>query len=88
MKFSISSRSVSTFGRPPTIASMITPKLVCSCVCLYRLLRMTSPTSPRFRSMAMRIPSRSDSSRMSEMPSMVFSRTSSAMRSISFALFT
>ena len=49
---------------------------------------MTSPTSPRFRSMTMRMPSRSDSSRMSEMPSIVFSRTRSAMRSISLALLT
>src|ERR1043165_8907870 len=47
-----------------------------------------APPSPRFRSMTMRSPSRSDSARISEMPSIVFSRTSSAMRSISFALLT
>jgi hypothetical protein len=38
--------------------------------------------------MTTRMPSRSLSSRISEMPSICFSRTSSAMRSSSVALFT
>src|ERR1043165_5661043 len=58
-KLSINSTSDSTFGRPPTIASMMTPKLLCSAVCLYRLLRITSPTSPRFKFMTMLMPARS-----------------------------
>ena len=34
MKCSMMSSSGSTRGRPPTIASMMMPKVVCSCVCL------------------------------------------------------
>ncbi len=49
---------------------------------------MTSGTSPRFSSITIRMPSRSDSSRRSEMPSIVFSRTSSAMFSSSRFLLT
>ena len=55
---------------------------------LVEVVQTTSGTSPRFSSMTIRMPSRSDSSRRSEMPSIVFSRTRSAIRSISFALFT
>src|SRR5512140_1880541 len=56
------------------MASTITPKFTCSGVCLYRLLRTTSASSPRFSSITMRRPSRSDSSRRSETPSIVFGR--------------
>ena len=47
-----------------------------------------SATSPRFSSMTTRMPSLSDSSRSSEMPSISLPRTRSAMRSSSRALFT
>ena len=50
MKCSMNSSRFSTRGRPPTIASMMTPKLVCSGVCLYRLLSTTSGISPRLSS--------------------------------------
>jgi len=43
------------------MARVMIPNEVWSAVCLYRLLRTTSATSPRFRSMTMRRPSRSDS---------------------------
>ena len=49
---------------------------------------MTSATASRFSSITTRMPERSDSSRMSEIPSMRFSRTSSAIFSIIVALFT
>ena len=45
-------------------------------------------TSPRFSSITIRMPSRSDSSRRSEMPSIVFSRTRSAIFSIRRFLLT
>ena len=53
-----------------------------------RLLRITSACSPRFSSKTMRIPSRSLSSRISEMPSIFFSLTSAAAFSISRDLLT
>ena len=43
-------------GRPPTMASMMIPKLVWRAVCLYRLFSTTSGISPRFSSMTMRMP--------------------------------
>src|SRR4030067_575217 len=49
---------------------------------------MTSATSPRFSSMTMRMPDLSDSSRSSLMPSILPSRTSSAIFSSRRALFT
>jgi len=50
--------------------------------------RMTSAEASFFSSMTIRMPSRSDSSRMSPMPSRRFSRTISATRSTSAVLFT
>ncbi|CFO10530.1 Uncharacterised protein [Bordetella pertussis] len=64
------------------------PKVSCSCVFLYRLFSTTSGTSPRLSSMTRRMPSLSDSSRMSEMPSIFLSLTSSAMRSCRVFLLT
>ena len=49
---------------------------------------MTFGCTSRFRSTTMRIPSRSDSSRRSAIPSIFLWRTSSAIFSISRALFT
>ncbi|MNT34050.1 hypothetical protein D3C72_1700070 [compost metagenome] len=49
---------------------------------------MTSGTSPRRSSMTTRMPSLSDSSRSSVMPSSFFSLTSSAIFSIRRALFS
>ena len=53
-----------------------------------RLFTITSAFSPRFKSIAIRIPSLSDSSRSSEIPSSFFSLTNSAIRSMVFALLT
>ena len=71
-----------------TNATIFIPKLSCSWVLLYKLLRTTSGTSPRLSSITTRIPDLSDSSRRSEMPSTFFSFTNSAMRSSKFFLFT
>ena len=70
------------------MASMLMPNDSCSGVIFQRLFCTTSGTASFFRSMTMRMPSRSDSSRMSAMPSMRLSRTSSAIFSISLALLT
>ena len=80
--------SVSISGRPPFSAIMFAPKLDCSAVKRQSWFSTTSATASRLSSMTMRMPSRSDSSRRSEMPSMRFSRTSSAIFSISVALLT
>ncbi len=64
------------------------PKDSCMGVIFQRLFCTTSGTASFLRSMTMRIPSRSLSSRMSEMPSILFSRTSSAIFSMSLALLT
>ena len=71
--------SVSISGLPPFSAIMLAPKLDCSGVKRQSWLSTTSATASRLISMTMRMPSRSDSSRRSAMPSMRFSRTSSAM---------
>ncbi len=75
-------------GSPSTRASMMTPKVSCSCECLYSWLRTTLGLTSRRSSMTMRMPSRSDSSRSAVMPSTCFSRCSSAIFSISGALLT
>ena len=67
---------------------MFMPNVSCSCVFLYRLFSTISGTSPRFSSITTRMPDLSDSSRMSEMPSSRFSRTSSPIFSSSVVLFT
>ncbi len=77
-----------TFGTPSASASMMAPKVVCIGVCLNRLFSTTSGTASRFSSITTRIPSRSDSSRRSPIPSIFFSRTSSAMSSTRRALLT
>ena len=48
---------------------MITPKVACSCVCLYSWFNTTRGIESRFNSMTTRIPSLSDSSRRAEIPS-------------------
>ncbi len=79
-----------SFGWPSMSETMLMPNTVSSGVCANRLFSSTSATSPRFSSMTMRMPSLSDSSRKPSlaMPSISFSRTRSAMRSMSRALFT
>ena len=62
-----------------TSASMLMPNAVCIAVNLYNWLRTVRGLASRFSSITRRIPWRSDSSRMSEMPSIRFSRTSSAI---------
>ena len=68
--------------------SMIIPKVVCIAVCLNRLLRTISLIASRLSSITTRIPSRSDSSRIVETPSMSLSFTRLAIFSIRRALFT
>ena len=75
-------------GTPSTRASMMTPKVVCMAVCLKSLLSTTLGMASRFSSMTTRMPERSDSSRRSEISEIFFSRTSSAIFSMSWALFT
>ncbi len=70
------------------MASMITPNVVCIAVIAKRLLSTTLAMASRFTSTTMRMPCRSLSSRMSLIPSSRFSRTRSAICSMSFALFT
>ena len=75
-------------GWPSTIATILMPNTVCICVCLYRLFKTTSGTSPRFKTTTIRIPSLSDSSRKAEIPSIFLSLTSSAIFSNNLALLT
>jgi len=62
-------------GRPSTMARQLMPKDSCRGVIFHRLFITTSGTASFFRSTTTRMPSRSDSSRTSEMPSILFSRT-------------
>ena len=75
-------------GRPPSSASMLTPKLTCSWVKRNNWFSTTSGVASRFSSITMRMPERSLSSRISPMPSICLARTSSPMRSSSVDLFT
>ncbi len=67
---------------------MIAPNVVCIWVCLNRLFSTTRGTASRFSSITTRIPSRSDSSRRSLMPSSFLSRARWAISSTSRALLT
>ena len=94
MKCSSTSRIGMTFGTSRleigsgTSASMITPNVLCIVVCLYSWFSTTRGMASRLSSITTRMPSRSDSSRRSLMPSSFLSRTSSAICSTSRALFT
>ncbi len=88
MKRSSISLRLSVRGCPPSIASITMPNVVSSGVCANRLFSTTPEIASRLSSITIRMPCRSDSSRMSLMPSIFFSRTSSAICSISRALFT
>ncbi len=77
-----------TRGCPSTIARKMTPNEDWSGVRAKSWFRTTCETASRFRSTTTRIPSRSDSSRMAAIPSIRFSLTSSAICSMSRALFT
>ena len=76
------------FGWPLSRQTMLILKEFSNCVFWNKLFTMTSAFSPRFKSIAIRIPSLSDSSRSSEIPSSFFSLTNSAIRSIVLALLT
>ena len=71
-----------------TSANMITPYVSCSWVCLYSWFSTTFGLASFFSSITTRRPSRLDSSRRSEIPSIRLSFTSSAIFSMSFALLT
>ena len=68
-KASSISRSDISCGWPSSSATMLMPNTVSIGVCAYRLLSTISATSPRLSSITTRMPSLSDSSRSSEMPS-------------------
>ena len=76
------------WGLPSTKATIFIENDVLICVCVYKLLRITGRFSPFFNSITIRIPSLSDSSLNSDMPSIFLSLTSSAIFSISLALLT
>ncbi len=67
---------------------MLTPNVCWSCVCLKSWFCVTAVTASRRSSITIRIPSRSDSSRRSAMPSIFLSRTAWAIFSISVDLLT
>ena len=72
--------SASVRGTPSTIASMFAPKFSCSWVCLYRLFSTTLATASRLSTITRRWPVRPEvSSRMSAMPAILPSLTSSAI---------
>ena len=75
-------------GCLPHNASILTPKVVASWVYLNKLFLTTSGLASRLSSITIRIPSLSDSSRISEIPVILWSLTSSAIFSIKTALFT
>ena len=75
-------------GRPPRSATRLTPKLICSGVCRKSWFRTMSLSVSRLSSITTRVPSRSDSSRISAIPSTRFSRTRSPIRSCMRALLT
>ena len=81
-------RRFNSLGSPFTMASIITPKVVCIWVKLNRWFKTIWGEASRFTSMTMCMPLRSEWSSMLEMPSMRFSFTRSAMLSIRRALFT
>ncbi len=64
------------------------PNVVCICVCLYSWFITICGISPRPSSSTTRMPSRFDSSRISEMPGIFFSAESSEIFSMRLALFT
>ncbi len=70
------------------MARKVIPKLDCIGVILKSWFKTTCGTASRLSSTMTRMPSRSDSSRRSAMPSMSLPCTSSAMRSTRRALFT
>jgi hypothetical protein len=64
---------IQNFRLPVNNRNVDMPKDICSGVSLYSLLRTTCGTASRLSSMTTRMPSRFDSSRISEMPSSRFS---------------
>ena len=76
MKFCSAALSVIVSGVPPTSASMLAEKVLCIAVSLYRLFSTTMGCTPPRSSMTTRIPTRLDSSRISDMPSMRLSLAS------------
>jgi len=68
------------------MARRMIPKDVSICVNLYRLLRTTMAMASRLISMTILIPSLSDSSLISDIPSIFLARTSPAIFSNSFAV--
>ena len=80
--------TLSKRGWPSTKATILMPKLSCNCVILYNWLSTTSAFSLRLSSITTRMPDLSDSSRKSDTPSKIFSRTNSPIFSTNLALFT
>ena len=65
---------------PSTRATMLTPKLVCRGVILYRLFRTTLALASRFRSMTMLVFCLADESLRSRIPSSSLALTRSLIR--------
>jgi len=76
------------FGSLLTKAMQLAPKVVCNDVNLYNWFKITSGWISRRNSITTRIPSRFDSSRISVIPSIFFSRTNCDIFSIIRALLT
>ena len=74
------------FGWPLSKAIILKLKDCWSCVCLYKLLRVTNAFASFFSSITMRIPFLFDSSLRSVIPSITLSLTSVAIFSIKFAI--
>ncbi len=82
------SASGSSRGERPTISTLLIAKVDCSWVYLYSWFSTSSGSTPRLSSNTIRMPWRSDSSRMFEMSSIFFERTSCAAVWIRLVLFT
>ena len=87
-KWWIRSLRFSNLGRPCTKATLFTPKEDCKAVCFSNVFKTTLDMASFFTSITIRIPSRSDSSLILEIPSIFFSLIKSAIRDISSALLT
>ena len=88
MKWLRKSRSISVSGRPPFKASILHANEVCMGVKRNNWFNTTSAVASRLSSITTRTPIRSDSSATLDMPSILLSRTISAMISIMRDLLT
>ena len=88
MKWRIISRKLTMTGLPLTKQMLLTENELCRAVYLYNLFKTTFGIESRFNSYTILIPLLSDSSRISEIPSIFLSLTKSAVFLIISDLFT